>query len=124
MAAAFGRPKMELPPTAIRRNSESSFLPLSATSLASVEFLSMPLVQEVVLSADIRCAECQRRVADVMSRMNETESVVVNLLEKKVIIRCKNASAGKATTQQAVATIYRNPLSKVAILRRIFRSSR
>ncbi|KAG7941760.1 hypothetical protein I3843_16G062400 [Carya illinoinensis] len=122
MAAAFGRPKMELPPTAIRRNSESSFLPLSATSLASVEFLSMPLVQEVVLSADIRCAECQRRVADVMSRMNE--SVVVNLLEKKVIIRCKNASAGKATTQQAVATIYRNPLSKVAILRRIFRSSR
>ncbi|XP_042965907.1 uncharacterized protein LOC122299589 isoform X2 [Carya illinoinensis] len=122
MAAAFGRPKMELPPTAIRRNSESSFLPLSATSLASVESLSMPLVQEVVLSADIRCAECQRRVADVMSRMNE--SVVVNLLEKKVIIRCKNASAGKATTQQAVATIYRNPLSKVAILRRIFRSSR
>jgi hypothetical protein len=27
-------------------------------------------VQVVVLSADIRCAECQRRVADIMSRMN------------------------------------------------------
>jgi hypothetical protein len=27
-------------------------------------------VQEIVLSADIRCAECQRRVADIMSRMN------------------------------------------------------
>ncbi|XP_040997949.1 uncharacterized protein LOC121243958 [Juglans microcarpa x Juglans regia] len=126
MAAAFGRPKKKLPPTAIRRNSESSsFLLLSATSLASVESLSMPLVQEVVLSADIRCAECQRRVADIMSRMNEIQSVVVNLLEKKVILRCKNASAGKASTQeQAVATIYRNPLSKVAIIRRIFRSSR
>ncbi|KAF5445159.1 hypothetical protein F2P56_034228 [Juglans regia] len=127
MAAAFGRPKKKLPPTtAIRRNSESSsFLLLSATSLASVESLSMPLVQEVVLSADIRCAECQRRVADIMSRMNETQSVVVNLLEKKVILTYKNASAGKASThEQAVATIYRNPLSKVAIIRRIFRSSR
>lgn len=27
-------------------------------------------VQEVVLSADIRCAECQKRVADIMARMN------------------------------------------------------
>ncbi|GKV43959.1 hypothetical protein SLEP1_g51191 [Rubroshorea leprosula] len=42
---------------------------LSGASLASVESLSMPLVQEIVLSADIRCAECQKRVADIMSRM-------------------------------------------------------
>ncbi|XVF03418.1 hypothetical protein REPUB_Repub04eG0259600 [Reevesia pubescens] len=56
---------------------------LPGTSLASVESLSMPLVHEVVLSADIRCAECQRRIADIMSRMNETDSVLVNVLEKK-----------------------------------------
>ncbi|ESR50927.1 hypothetical protein CICLE_v100332122mg, partial [Citrus x clementina] len=30
----------------------------------------MPLVQEVVLSADIRCSECQKRVADMMSKLN------------------------------------------------------
>lgn len=32
-------------------------------------------VQEVVLSADIRCAECQKRVADIMARMNGKISV-------------------------------------------------
>jgi hypothetical protein len=32
-------------------------------------------VQEVVLSADIRCAECQKRVADIMARMNGEISV-------------------------------------------------
>ncbi|KAI4302227.1 hypothetical protein MLD38_038004 [Melastoma candidum] len=60
-----------------------------ATSLASMESLSIPLVQVVVLSADMSCAECQKRVAEVMSRMNETESVEVNVLEKKVILSCK-----------------------------------
>lgn len=43
---------------------------IAKTSLASIESLTMPLMQEVVLSADIRCAECQKRVADVMSRMS------------------------------------------------------
>lgn len=69
----------------------------SETSLASVASLSMPLVshllfqhfclrmiqlcgffyrfglcyqiQEIVLSADIRCSDCQEKVADIMSRM-------------------------------------------------------
>ncbi|XVE91410.1 hypothetical protein REPUB_Repub01dG0007100 [Reevesia pubescens] len=68
--------------TRVEFNKPKSLLP-PGTSLASVESLSMPLVHEVVLSADIRCAECQKRIADIMSRMNETDSVLVNLLEKK-----------------------------------------
>ncbi|XP_020538094.1 uncharacterized protein LOC105642011 isoform X4 [Jatropha curcas] len=48
---------------------KSMLLPL--TSLASVESLSVPLVQEVVLSADIRCTECQKKVAEIISRMND-----------------------------------------------------
>ncbi|XP_030970306.1 uncharacterized protein LOC126690110 isoform X1 [Quercus robur] len=120
MALVNNQPKKESPGIGIRK---SKSLLLSGTSLASVESLSMPLVQEVVISADIRCSECQKRVADMMSRMNETESVVVNLLEKKVTLTCRYANVGKASSQQ-VAAIYRNPFGKVAMIKRIFRSSR
>ncbi|XP_040996851.1 uncharacterized protein LOC121242913 isoform X1 [Juglans microcarpa x Juglans regia] len=116
------RPKKEMIPGIGIRKSESNLL-LSGNSLASVESLSLPLVQDVVLSADIGCAECQKRVADIMSRMNEIQSVVVSLLEKKVTLTCRYASVGKASTQQ-IATIYRKPLGKVAMIKRIFRSSR
>ncbi|KAM4095220.1 hypothetical protein ACJW30_08G012800 [Castanea mollissima] len=67
MALANNQPKKESPGIGIRK---SKSLLLSGTSLASVESLSMPLVQEVVISADIRCSDCQKRVADMMSRMN------------------------------------------------------
>ncbi|KAM3691414.1 hypothetical protein ACB098_08G013300 [Castanea mollissima] len=117
MALANNQPKKESPGIGIRK---SKSLLLSGTSLASVESLSMPLVQEVVISADIRCSDCQKRVADMMSRMNE--SVVVNLLEKKVTLTCRYANVGKASSQQ-VAAIYRNPFGKVAMIKRIFRSS-
>ncbi|XP_065626828.1 uncharacterized protein LOC136066437 isoform X2 [Quercus suber] len=118
MALVNNQTKEESPGIGIRK---SKSLLLSGTSLASVESLSMPLVQEVVISADIRCSECQKRVADMMSRMNE--SVVVNLLEKKVTLTCRYANVGKASSQQ-VAAIYRNPFGKVAMIKRIFRSSR
>ncbi|KAK4850362.1 hypothetical protein QYF36_006086 [Acer negundo] len=95
---------------------------ISATSLASVESLSMPLVHEVVLSADIRCAECQKRVADIMSRLNDTESVLVNTLEKKVTLTCRYPGVVEVSTRH-VAAIYRNPLSKIATIKRLFRSS-
>nr|GMD77103.1 uncharacterized protein LOC109175604 isoform X3 [Ipomoea batatas] len=39
-------------------------------TLASIESLAIPLVQEVVFLADYRCARCQKRVAEVMSKMN------------------------------------------------------
>ncbi|KAF2317763.1 hypothetical protein GH714_041067 [Hevea brasiliensis] len=69
------------------------------------------LVQEVVLSADIRCAECQMRIAEIMSRMAETESVSVNVLEKKVTLICRYPGV-KVPTRQ-VAAVYRNPFKKL-----------
>ncbi|CAN6549436.1 unnamed protein product [Malus baccata var. baccata] len=58
------------------------------TSLASAESLSMPLLQEVVLSADISCSDCQKRLSEMMSKMGEIESVVVNASEKRVTLYC------------------------------------
>ncbi|PNX97753.1 hypothetical protein L195_g020986, partial [Trifolium pratense] len=48
----------------------SKSFPLSGTSLASLESLSLPLVQEVVLSADMQCESCQKRVSDIITKMN------------------------------------------------------
>lgn len=48
----------------------------------------------------------------------ETESVVVNVLEKKVVLTFRLPTIGKVISQQIT------PVPKVAIIRRIFRSSR
>ncbi|KAK2429774.1 Copper transport protein family [Trifolium repens] len=77
----------------------SNDFPLIGTSLASVESLSMPLVQEVVLSADMQCEKCQKRVIDVITKMNvETESVEVNVLEKKVTLTFRLPTVAKEIT--------------------------
>ncbi|KAK6242822.1 hypothetical protein SCA6_008211 [Theobroma cacao] len=101
-----GQAKKEVP--RVELNKPKSLL-LPGTCLASVESLSMPLVHEVVLSADIRCAECQRRIADIMSRMNDTDSVLVNVLEKKVTLTCRYPGIVNLASRQ-VPVIYRNPL--------------
>ncbi|THG07266.1 hypothetical protein TEA_001856 [Camellia sinensis var. sinensis] len=49
---------------------KSKGLLLPQTSLASLESLTIPLVQEVVLLADFQCEECQKRVANIISKMN------------------------------------------------------
>lgn len=100
---------------------KSGFL-LSETSLAVMESLTMPLVQEVVISADLRCTECQKRINSVISRFNaaEMESVVVNLLEKKMVVTCKYVKA--PSTQ--ITTTRQNFFAKVALIKRIFRSSK
>ncbi|KAF2311133.1 hypothetical protein GH714_019647 [Hevea brasiliensis] len=116
--AFANRPKKETPRIGFKKP-KNMLLP--GTSLASVESLSVPLVQEVVLSADIRCAECQKRVAEIMSRMTDTESVSVNVLEKKVTLTCRYPGVKVPTSR--VAAVYRNPLSKIAMLKRIFRSA-
>ncbi|KAK7407556.1 hypothetical protein VNO78_09509 [Psophocarpus tetragonolobus] len=96
----------------------------SGSSLASVESLSMPQVQEVVLSADMQCEQCQKRVTDIIAKMNvETESVVINVLEKKVTLTFKLPSTEEVTNRQ-ITHINKNSLPKVAIIKRIFRSSR
>lgn len=51
----------------------------------------------------------------------ETDSLSVNLLEKKVILTCKYPGV-KVPTRQ-VAAVYSNPLSKIAMFKRIFRST-
>ncbi|KAK3019079.1 hypothetical protein RJ639_004989 [Escallonia herrerae] len=56
------------------------------TSLDSGKCLQMPLVQEVVLAADLKCAKCQMRVANVISEMDGMESIVVHVLEKKLTL--------------------------------------
>ena len=37
-------------------------------------------VQEIVLSADVGCCQCQKRVADIMSRMSGKISMLHTLL--------------------------------------------
>ncbi|KAH7840642.1 hypothetical protein Vadar_019642 [Vaccinium darrowii] len=108
-----------------KKSSSSSSLVLSGTSLASVESLTMPLVQEVVLLADFRCAKCQKRVAEIISRMNgEMESVVVSVLEKKVTLTCRSFIIPMVKAPaQPLAAIYKMPLSKVMTMTRLFRSS-
>ncbi|MED6206792.1 hypothetical protein PIB30_030111 [Stylosanthes scabra] len=97
--------------------------PLSGATLASMESLSRPLVQEVVLSADMQCEKCQKRVADIIAKMNETESVEVDVLEKKVTLTFRLLpTVGKVITQaqQITTPINRTNLPKVAIIKRIF----
>ncbi|XP_019452410.1 PREDICTED: uncharacterized protein LOC109354391 isoform X2 [Lupinus angustifolius] len=103
-------------------NMSKSF-PLSGTStLASMESLSLPLVQEVVLSADMQCEKCQRRVADIITKMNETESVVVNVLEKKVILTFRLSTVAKVIRRQ-MTPINNTPIPKSATIKSIFRFS-
>ena len=53
----------------------------------------------------------------------ETESVMVNVLEKKVTLTFRLPTFGKVTKRQ-IAPINKNALPKVAIIKRIFRTSR
>ncbi|KAE8724630.1 aproteint domain-containing family protein [Hibiscus syriacus] len=96
-----------------------SFL-LPGTSLASVESLSMPLVHEVVISADIGCADCQKKIADMISRMNDTDSVLVNVLENKVTLTCTYPKSASSE----VPVIHRKPVSTMSIIKKFIRSSR
>ncbi|CAJ2630745.1 uncharacterized protein LOC123900215 isoform X1 [Trifolium pratense] len=105
----------------------SKSFPLSGTSLASLESLSLPLVQEVVLSADMQCESCQKRVSDIITKMNaETESIEVNVLERKVILTFRISSSsttvGKVKSHQ-LTPINKIPSPKVTMIKRIFRSS-
>ncbi|KAG2322217.1 hypothetical protein Bca52824_015430 [Brassica carinata] len=92
----------------------------SESSLASVASLSMPLIQEIVLSADIRCSDCQEKIADIMSSMIETYSILVSVLEKKVTLTCTYSGDRRVSKSYGEAL-----LCKISIFkRRIFPSSR
>ncbi|PON59546.1 Heavy metal-associated domain containing protein [Parasponia andersonii] len=118
-----GPKKKKLSPLIGVRRKSSERLLVHGTSLASVESLSLPLVQEIVLSADIGCSECQKRIAEIMSRMSETESVVVNVLDKKVTLTCRYPINVAKVPARQVPAVHRNSINKMAMLRRIFKPS-
>ncbi|XP_057765772.1 uncharacterized protein LOC130986382 [Salvia miltiorrhiza] len=100
--------------------STAAFRP-SNTTLAAVESLALPLVQEVVFLADFRCPKCQRRVAEIMAKMNgETQSVVISVLEKTVTLTCAYPTGDKPAGRQLV---HRSSWSKTSLLLRLFRYS-
>ncbi|KAL8487995.1 hypothetical protein ACS0TY_023860 [Phlomoides rotata] len=43
-------------------------------------------VSEVVMAADLRCIKCQERVEAMISTLNDMESIVVHLVDKKVTL--------------------------------------
>ncbi|XWS50714.1 hypothetical protein CRYUN_Cryun12cG0110500 [Craigia yunnanensis] len=88
-------------------NRVSPEVPLQATTFFSTfyQLLTKPL--EVVLAANLRCTRCQKRVADTISRIDDVESIVVHVLEKKVTVTRQAFSHGSSTK---IAAIY-NELS-------------
>ncbi|MED6192078.1 hypothetical protein PIB30_006905 [Stylosanthes scabra] len=70
MAFEDGIKRKELQEVGIRIT--NGFTTPSETSLASMESLSLPLVQEVVISADVQCELCQKRISDIITKMNGT----------------------------------------------------
>ncbi|KAF8094030.1 hypothetical protein N665_0371s0014 [Sinapis alba] len=92
----------------------------SESSLASVASLSIPLIQEIVLSADIRCSDCQEKIANIMSRMIETHSILVSVLEKKVALTCIYSGDQRVSKSYGEALLCKMSTFK----RRMFPSSR
>ncbi|CAN4093550.1 unnamed protein product [Withania somnifera] len=72
------------------REDESIRMSNCRVTLASIESLSIPLMQEIVFLSDYRCIKCQQRVAEVMSKMNrKTKSILISVVEKKVTLTCE-----------------------------------
>ncbi|PWA95379.1 hypothetical protein CTI12_AA051440 [Artemisia annua] len=97
------------------------------TTLATIESLTFPLVQEVVLLADFQCKRCQDRVADIVSRLNgEADSVEISLMDKKVTITLTRKHPRVAKIREnkfQPISVYKNPANKPSIVKRMFRSS-
>ncbi|KAL3631325.1 hypothetical protein CASFOL_024309 [Castilleja foliolosa] len=88
-------------------------------TLAAVESLAIPLVQEVVFLADFGCTRCQERVAEILSKMDgETQSVMISVLEKKVTLTCTYP-----TTDKLSGAGHRRSWSKISPVFRLLRSS-
>ncbi|KAI3818309.1 hypothetical protein L1987_12113 [Smallanthus sonchifolius] len=102
-------------------------LAIVPTTLATIESLTFPLVQEVVLLADFRCKRCQDRVADIVSRLNgEAVSMEISLMEKKVTItltRTHPKVAKMTKNELRHETIYKKRANGFSLVRRIFRTS-
>ncbi|KAM7276511.1 hypothetical protein ACFE04_018377 [Oxalis oulophora] len=78
-------------------------------------------VEEVELLADFQCPDCEKRIIEIMSRYSETESILINVFEKKVALAVRNLPT---TSNRQVPTIYRkNILNKMSIIKKIFGKS-
>ncbi|XP_076908108.1 uncharacterized protein LOC143564846 [Bidens hawaiensis] len=97
------------------------------TTLATIESLTFPLVQEVVLLADFKCKSCQDRVANIVSKLNgEAESLEISLMEKKVTITLsrRHLKGGKMLENELQpVSIYKNRANKFSLMKNIFCSS-
>ncbi|KAL8268888.1 hypothetical protein R6Q59_002686 [Mikania micrantha] len=106
---------------------EKDNLAIVPTTLATIESLTIPLVQEVVLLADFRCKSCQDRVAHIVSKLNgEADSMEINLMEKKVTITLSRRHTNRAKMSEYELqpfTIYRNQKNKFSLMKRIFCST-
>ncbi|OAY50253.2 hypothetical protein MANES_05G141953v8 [Manihot esculenta] len=72
-------------------------------------------VKEVGLAADLGCGICQKRVADAISRIDNIESVVVHVAEKKVILACKSMAECSSSAAPAKAS---RPISSFKHIRK------
>ncbi|CAK7349745.1 unnamed protein product [Dovyalis caffra] len=75
---------------------------LPRISSAPVSSSQKPRAQEVVLAADLGCLRCQKRVTDAISSIEDVESMVVHVVEKKVTFTRKSVSEGSSTKVPAV----------------------
>ncbi|KAI7751063.1 hypothetical protein M8C21_008372 [Ambrosia artemisiifolia] len=102
-------------------------LAIVPTTLATIESLTFPLVQEVVVLADFRCKSCQDRVADIVSKLNgEAKSMEISLMEKKVTItlsRRHTKWTKMSENELQPVAIYKNQANKYSLMKRMFCSS-
>nr|KAJ0218219.1 hypothetical protein LSAT_V11C300124770 [Lactuca sativa] len=108
------------------------------TTLASIESLTFPLIQEVVLMADFRCKMCQDRVANIVSKFNEStddindrvdgemESMEIMIKEKKVILTFTSRYSRvvkKNGKKLEVAAFYKDIVNRISCVKRFLRFS-
>ncbi|CAL5442220.1 unnamed protein product [Camellia sinensis] len=69
----------------------TSLISWAKKEIAQLKTHKSPKVQEVVIEADVQCIECQKRLADAISRMlaDTAESMVVHVSQKKVTLNRK-----------------------------------
>ncbi|KAM2487642.1 hypothetical protein ACFX1W_039544 [Malus domestica] len=80
-----------------KKASESRLLPLTGSSArTSIE------MQEVVIGADFRCSKCQKSACQVISDVDDVDSMVVHLLDKKVTLTCEPVRKGSLRKISAI----------------------
>ncbi|CAH1414026.1 unnamed protein product [Lactuca virosa] len=96
-------------------------------TLASIESLTFPLIQEVVLMADFRCKMCQDRVANIVSKFNgEMESMEIMIKEKMVILTFTSRYSRvvkKNGKKLEVAAFYKDIVNRISCVKRFLRFS-